>query len=149
MKLCTKVVLITFAHRPTQNHLFAEYNLLITNHEKHPLNVLGVAAKSETDFSDILKTWLEYEKKTQTPFQESRSSNTKEAAAKYQVIARQLMHSNCLLAHTEPVVNERSFDLARSSALIFMNELNLKTHGTLNHFKLWKTLEFTAIADHN
>lgn len=88
-------------------------------------------------------------KKTQTPFQESRSSKTKEAAAKYQVIAHQLMHSNCLLAHTEPAVNERSFDLARSSALIFMNELNLKTHGTLTQFKLRKTSEFTAIADHN
>lgn len=42
--------------------MFVEYYLLSTNHEKHPPNVLGVAVKSEMDSSDILKSWLEYEK---------------------------------------------------------------------------------------
>lgn len=66
MKLCTKVILITRAHRPTQNHLLVEYYLLSTNHEKHPQIVLGAAAKFEMDSFDILKSWLEYEKKNQT-----------------------------------------------------------------------------------
>lgn len=62
MKLRTQVVLFTFVHRPIQNNLFVEYYLLSTNHQKHPLNVLGVIVKSEMDSSDILKFWLQYEK---------------------------------------------------------------------------------------
>lgn len=96
MKLCTKVVLLTFVHRPIQNHQFLEYQHLSTTHEKHPLNVLGAAVKSQTDSFDILKSWLECEK----TLQKSRSSNKKEMTAKEQVTAYQLTDSNCLLAHT-------------------------------------------------
>lgn len=97
------------------------------------------------DSFDILKSLLEYEK----TLQKSRSSKKKEVPAKEQVIAYQLMDSNSLLAHTLTTVNERSFDLARSSPSIFMNELNLETRATLTHYKLTKTLEFKVLAEHH
>lgn len=87
---------LTFVHWPIQTHLFLGYFHLSTTHEKYPLNVLGAAIKSQMDSFDILKSWLEYEK----TLQKSRSSNRKEVTAKEQVIAYQLMDSNCLLAHT-------------------------------------------------
>lgn len=40
----------------------AEYYLFSINHEKTLQNVLGVDVKSEMDSSDLLKSWLEYEK---------------------------------------------------------------------------------------
>lgn len=53
------------------------------------------------------------------PYRKVEAQTQKEVTAKEQVIAYQLMDSNCLLAHT--LTNEKSFDLARNSPLIFMN----------------------------